>query len=77
MEFQAATQCFPLVDLVDFCKAKNRMAYPALVLLSDGCIAKQWLAEVHGLVYLSPLWSATVLTGVIMPLLQPHKQESL
>lgn len=32
---------------------------------------KEWLAEIHGLVILTPLWSAAVLTGVIMPL-QPN-----
>ena len=47
------------------------VAYPALVMLTGHRVPKYWLTEVHWLINLSPLWSAAVLTGFIMPL-QPH-----
>ena len=40
-------------------------------MLTGHRLAKHWLAEVHWLIDLGPLWSATVLTGFIMPL-QSH-----
>ena len=37
-------------------------------MLTGHRLPKHWLAEVHWLIDLSPLWSAAVLTGFIMPL---------
>lgn len=37
-------------------------------MLTGHRVPKYWLAEVHWLINLSPLWSAAVLTGFIVPL---------
>ena len=46
-------------------------------MLTGHCVPKDWLAEVHGLINLGPLWSSTVLTGFIVPLQPPSSTDAM